>query len=59
VRWLGDGREVGPEIRFGCSVWKVPYEETDSHDSFGEPDRFYLRVVANAEYDVSVRCSNA
>lgn len=49
VRGLGDGREVGSEIRFGCAVREVPYEETDSHDAFGEPDRFYLRVAANAE----------
>jgi hypothetical protein len=49
VRGLGDGREMGSEIRFGCAVGKVPYEETDSHCDFGEPDRFYLRLATNAE----------
>jgi len=58
VRGLGDRREVGSEIRFGCPVRKVPYEETDSH-SLGEPDRFYLMLAANAEYGVSVLRWNA
>jgi hypothetical protein len=31
VRGLGDRREVRSEIRFGCAVREVPYEETDSH----------------------------
>jgi len=49
VRGLGDRREMGSEICFGCAVGKVPYEETDSHCDFGEPDRFYLRLATNAE----------
>ena len=56
VRGLGDRREVSSEIRFGSAVGKVPYEETDSHCTFGKPERFYLRLAANAEYEVSIRC---
>jgi hypothetical protein len=49
MRRLGDRPEVSSEILFGCPVGKVPYEETDSHSLLVEPDRFYLRLAANAE----------
>jgi hypothetical protein len=48
MRGLGDRPEVRSEIRFGCPVRKVPYEQTDSHYA-SVNDRFYLMLAANAE----------
>jgi hypothetical protein len=49
VSRFGDRCEVSSEICFGRAVGEVPYEETDSQLCLGETDRFYLRLVANAE----------